>query len=145
MQSTTTKPSSSLLLFDSEIRNSNSNIIYGHLHFPKTGGTNLNGRMAATYENICGNKGYSYDAYQFNNRGRQNNITIPGYNIDAISEAVSKDDSKKYKYNKNGKGKFDRGKVPKELMKEIGYEDCHYISQEKKYEFWPELINDLNR
>jgi hypothetical protein len=28
-------------------------------------GSNLDGRMAATYENVCGNKGYSYDAYQF--------------------------------------------------------------------------------
>ena len=141
MQSTTTKSSS--LLLDSET-NSN-NIIYGHLHFPKTGGSNLNGRMAATYDNVCGNKGYSYDAYQFNSRGRHNNITIPGHNIDSISE-VSKN-NKKYNNNNNnnGKGKYDRGKVPKGIMNEIGYEDCNYISQEKEWEFWPKLINNLNQ
>jgi hypothetical protein len=42
--------------------------IYGHLHFPKTAGSNLNGLMASKYERVCGNKGFSYDSYQFNSR-----------------------------------------------------------------------------
>ena len=35
---------------------STSNTIYGHVHIPKTGGSNLNGLMAAKYDNVCGNK-----------------------------------------------------------------------------------------
>ncbi|OEU23493.1 hypothetical protein FRACYDRAFT_233662 [Fragilariopsis cylindrus CCMP1102] len=82
--------------------------------------------------NVCGNKGYSYDAYQFNSRGRQNNITEVGENNDSIS-AVSNSTH------------FDRGRVKEGIMKEIGYENCNYISQESVWNFWPTLIKDLNQ
>jgi hypothetical protein len=83
-------------------------------------------------DNVCGNKGYSYDAYQFNSRGRQNNITEVGENNDSIS-AVSNSTH------------FDRGRVKEGIMKEIGYENCNYISQESVWNFWPTLIKDLNQ
>ena len=35
--------------------------VYGFVHVMKTAGTSINGRMAARYDNVCGNKGYSYD------------------------------------------------------------------------------------
>ena len=31
--------------------------IFGHLHIPKTAGTDINGELAARYERICGHKG----------------------------------------------------------------------------------------
>jgi len=105
-----------------------SNKIYGHLHFPKTGGSNLDGMMAATYDNVCGNKGYSYDSYQFNARGAKDGITRTGGNVDST--------------NVIGK-KGDRGKVDKDVMDEIGYEDCEYISVERKWKFWPQLTTTL--
>ena len=42
--------------------------IYGHIHMAKTGGTNLNVFLANNFEKVCGHKGYSYDAYQSNER-----------------------------------------------------------------------------
>ena len=42
--------------------------IFGHLHYAKTAGTEINGLLAAKYERVCGHKGYNYDAYQFNTR-----------------------------------------------------------------------------
>jgi hypothetical protein len=44
-------------------------VVYGHVHLGKTAGTTINGELALHFERVCGNKGYSYDAYQFNKRG----------------------------------------------------------------------------
>lgn len=109
---------------------STSNTIYGHVHIPKTGGSNLNGLMAAKYDNVCGNKGYSYDAYQFNVRAKRDGITETGKNIDSVSLA--------------NKGQtFDRGKPGSGVVEEIGFEDCDYISYETKWSTWPRITNDL--
>lgn len=35
-----------------------------------TGGTSINGILANKFERVCGNKGFSYDAYQDNERAR---------------------------------------------------------------------------
>lgn len=43
-------------------------VIFGHFHMAKTGGTDLNGELALRFERVCGNKGYSYDAFQANLR-----------------------------------------------------------------------------
>lgn len=43
-----------------------SNVIYGHIHMAKTGGTSINGQLASQFERVCGNKGYSFNAYQAN-------------------------------------------------------------------------------
>ena len=45
-----------------------NNVVYGHIHIMKTGGTSLNGILATKYERICGHKGYSYDAILQNER-----------------------------------------------------------------------------
>lgn len=53
------------------------NIIYGHVHIAKTGGTSLNGILANKFERVCGNKGITYSAYASNELAkeklRQNN------------------------------------------------------------------------
>ena len=46
------------------------NVIYGHVHIAKAGGTTLNGILANKFERVCGHKGYSYDAYQRGEDGR---------------------------------------------------------------------------
>ena len=100
--------------------------------------------MAATYDNVCGNKGYSYDAYQFNIRGIKNNVTKPGYNIDSISIAIAASKGNKGTHKGVRGTHFDRGRVGKIIMNEIGYENCDYISHETKWTFWPNLMNELN-
>ena len=37
--------------------NNSKNIIYGHVHMAKTGGTNVNGILANKFERVCGHKG----------------------------------------------------------------------------------------
>lgn len=39
---------------------SRNNIIYGHIHIAKTGGTSLNGMLANKFERICGHKGENH-------------------------------------------------------------------------------------
>lgn len=90
---------------------------YGHVHIAKTGGTSVNGILALTNENVCGHKGYSYDYNLVNkNPGRNDVISrqYPGYS---------------------------RGRVPINVMNEIGYEDCQYISNEVGWKFWTRFPN----
>jgi len=94
-----------------------NNIIYGHLHIPKTGGTTLNGLMAAKYERVCGNKGYSHDAYQANIRAFE---------------------AGKEKFTEKGSGN-----AWNYISKNIGFEDCDYISEERSWDFWPNIIKIL--
>ena len=46
-------------------------VIFGHVHMTMTGGSTLNGMLASRYENVCGNKGNSYDYFQHNERVRK--------------------------------------------------------------------------
>ncbi len=94
-----------------------SDIIYGHIHMAKTGGTNLNGFLANNYERVCGNKGYSYDAYQRNER----------FIKDYVPHQIKKGKHQHY------------GSV-----KEIGFEDCDYISYENGHKFWSYFSNFHN-
>ena len=98
-----------------------SPIIYGHVHMAKTGGTSLNGILANKLEHVCGHKGYSYDAYQDNERKKQM-------------------EAEKIKGGKN----WSRGRVDPVVMDEIGYEDCDYISHEANWQFWVERFGDKN-
>lgn len=97
-------------------------VMYGHIHIAKTGGTTLNLLMANKYENVCGHKGYSYDFVQANRRSKIH----PGEADDLYH--------KKYK-------NFDRTRVPSKIMDEIGYEDCHWISNEISFEWWRRFEN----
>jgi hypothetical protein len=91
-------------------------VVYGHVHVAKTAGTEINGELALHFERVCGHKGWSYDAYQFNER-----VKARGANSDLISEHY--------------KG-FNRGRVPDQVMDKIGYEDCDYISFESPWQIW---------
>lgn len=91
--------------------------MYGHIHVAKTGGTTLNLLMANKYDNVCGHKGYSYDFVQANRRSK----IYPG----------QADDLYHKKYND-----YDRTRVPLSIMDEIGYEDCHWLSNEVPFAWW---------
>jgi len=95
------------------------NVIYGHVHIAKAGGTTLNGIFANKFERVCGHKGYSYDAYQQNEKAK--------------------------KVEESGGKKF-RGsvgvKADKYMLGEVGFEDCDYISQEKEYTYWHKNFPD---
>ncbi|KAL7553681.1 hypothetical protein ACHAWF_018043 [Thalassiosira exigua] len=84
--------------------------IYGHIHMAKTGGTNLNGLFANKFERICGNKGYSYDFYYYIERFNKSNQT-------RLKMGTP-------------------GQVPPGRMKEIGFENCDFISVEYNWRFW---------
>jgi hypothetical protein len=90
--------------------------VVGHVHMAKTAGTSLNGLLASMYERVCGHKGYSYDSYKANLR-----MAAPGKVIDSIS----------LKY-----PGYHRERVPPNIMNEIGFEDCDFISQEMDWRFW---------
>ena len=38
-------------------------VIFGHIHMARTAGSALNWKLSNHFERVCGNKGYSYDAY----------------------------------------------------------------------------------
>jgi hypothetical protein len=99
---------------------------YGHVHVAKTAGTEVNGELASHFERVCGHKGYSYDAYQFNERVQNHNTKNGGGRVsdDLISNQY--------------KG-HNRGRVPLEVMQEIGFDDCDYISLEAPWESWLQL------
>ena len=96
-----------------------SPIIYGHVHIAKTGGTSLNGILANKFEHVCGHKGYSYDAYQDNERKKQ-------------MEVEKEEDGENWS----------RGRVDPVVMDAIGYEDCDYISHEANWQFWTERFGE---
>ncbi|KAL7571337.1 hypothetical protein ACA910_007654 [Epithemia clementina (nom. ined.)] len=114
--------------------------IYGHVHMAQTAGSNINGALAAQYERVCGSKGYSYDAYQFNLRVERQYqaqtadesppllITDLGGPNDLIRKA--------YPSKNGGGGIWNRGNVPLTVLDEIGYEDCDYISLEMDWQGW---------
>ncbi|EJK57382.1 hypothetical protein THAOC_22578, partial [Thalassiosira oceanica] len=92
------------------------NVIYGHVHIAKAGGTSLNGILANKFERVCGHKGSSYDAYQRNEKAKK--AEENGGSLIRGNFGVKAD-----KYFRLGKA---------------GFEDCDYISQEKEYGFWHE-------
>eukprot|EP01083_Nonionella_stella_P224429 798880_1 len=94
-------------------------VVYGHVHIGKTAGTSLNGNLSLQFERICGHKGYSYDAFQFQQRSKSEANWM--HSKDLISEVYD--------------GGFNRGRVPEQIMDEIGYEDCDWISHEVEWPF----------
>jgi hypothetical protein len=110
-------------IYNAKIHN---RVVYGHVHLSKTSGTTLNGELAARFERVCGHKGYSYDSYQANLRHNQ---TINGEHVnpDVISRVAEN---------------HSRFRIPSDLMEEIGFEDCDYVSHEKEWQFWPDSFQD---
>ena len=95
-------------------------VMYGHIHIAKTGGTTLNEMLANKYENGCGNKGYSYDFFGANQRSKEFDDK-PGQVNDSFHHLYPK---------------LDRQNVPPELMNEIGFEDCYWVSFEGSFGWW---------
>lgn len=97
--------------------------VFGHVHMAKTGGTTLNGVIALNYEHVCGHKGYSFDYFQANKRF---NASTSWENVrDSVSD-----------YKNGSGGPWNRGRIPIQLMDEIGYEDCDWVSSENNAQFW---------
>ncbi|CAJ1959651.1 unnamed protein product [Cylindrotheca closterium] len=90
----------------------------------KTAGTTVNCQLAGTYERICGHKGYSYDYYQVNERIRSNTTTA---------------NTPKGMVGLKAKRVWSRGRVHPDIMNEIGFEDCDWISHEIDFKFWERL------
>jgi hypothetical protein len=108
-----------------------SDTIYGHVHMVKTAGTNLNGLLASRYDHVCGNKGYSLDYYEYNERVRNStNHDVRYVATDSIS-------------NRTNNPTMNRGRLPFEIVQEIGFQDCDYISLEHSWEIWPQLRKSL--
>jgi hypothetical protein len=91
-------------------------LLYGHVHMAQTRGSDLNGALALNYERVCGHKGYSYDAFQANERFWKNPASI-----DSVGHSFPT---------------HSRLRVPYEIMDEIGYEDCDFVSQERDWTWW---------
>ena len=89
-------------------------VVFGHMHISKTGGTTLNGNLSVLFERVCGHRGYSYDAYQANERFKKHGDEVNAPQNDSIAKAF--------------KG-FSRIRVPLKIREEIGFEDCDWISQ----------------
>ena len=111
--------------------------VFGHLHYAKTAGTEINGMLAAKYERVCGHKGYSYDYYQYNQRIEKPARYFKRFNINKfmVNDVVAKVYPKGY----------NRGRVHPKLMDEIGYENCDYISLERPWNKWQQTFSDPNK
>mmetsp|Transcript_33585 Transcript_33585/g.77473 ORF Transcript_33585/g.77473 Transcript_33585/m.77473 type:complete len:247 (+) Transcript_33585:604-1344(+) len=98
----------------------------------KVGGTEINGELAMHFERVCGNKGYSYDAHQANVRF---NNSLAGHVVYQANDIIYK-----------GKGKhWNRGHVPLDIMREIGFENCDYVALEEHWEEWPTIFRGWYR
>ncbi|KAL7578009.1 hypothetical protein ACA910_007624 [Epithemia clementina (nom. ined.)] len=137
--STTTTMTSSSTSSDNNNNQNNPNFtIYGLVHYMKTASTTINGELAARYERVCGNKGYSYDSYQFNRRVEQQQNRGKRKRALTAYEAGGPDSIRRlYTF-------FNRGVVPQSVMDEIGYENCDYIALEIPWTGWKERIGNLS-
>jgi hypothetical protein len=111
-----------------------SSTIYGHVHLAKTAGSEINGELAARFERVCGHKGYSYDAYQLNQRAL---VWKQSHPTERYTDYVIEDLTTKMVQHSN------RGRVHISIQREIGYEDCDYISAEVPFTFWKTLVDTL--
>ncbi|KAL7571324.1 hypothetical protein ACA910_007644 [Epithemia clementina (nom. ined.)] len=101
----------------------------------KTAGSTVNGYLAAQYERVCGNKGYSYDFYRYNQRVHDqihgNNKSGSGINMQ-LEQLGHANDTIRRAFGDI----WNRGRVPQQFVDEIGYEDCDYISLEFPWQEW---------
>ena len=94
----------------------------------KTAGTEINAALSLKCERVCGHKGYSYDATQTNERWKNWKSSRSGANLHTTyqaGDAYSRLDSQ-----------YSRARVPFEVMTEIGFDDCDYISLEETAVSW---------
>ncbi len=57
-----------------EVPYRHEDVIFGHIHMARTAGSSLNWNLSNHFERVCGNKGYSYDAYIKGTDVKQANI-----------------------------------------------------------------------
>ena len=88
-------------------------VIFGHVHIAKTGGSSIAGIFSNKYERICSNKGNSQDAYRFNELMKERHL-----------------------------GGRERFGAMKYILRELGFEDCDYISLEHNSNDWISLFPD---
>jgi len=100
-------------------------VVYGLLLMTKTGSSDINGQLSMHFERVCGAKGYSYDAYNANERYKKGIKNLKEGEIYDAGDIYSKIDKQ---YNRNN--------VPFEYMREIGFEDCDYVALEANAEKW---------
>ena len=100
-----------------------TSLVFGHVHVAKTAGTTLNGNLSLNFERVCGHKGYSYDANKVNERFKRSSGNI-SEQIDTIARTHPG---------------YSRARVPHDIMEEIGFEDCDWISVEDSWTFWKQL------
>ena len=132
-----TPPKIATVTAQSPPKTNHSDVVYGFVHIAKTAGTEINGELAVRYERVCGNKGYSYDAHAFNDRSDawiQEHPRKPlqeggGY-LDSITLATKRGNN--------------RGRVPQSIMDEIGYQDCDWVGNEVKVQFWQDLADQIH-
>jgi hypothetical protein len=120
--------------------------IFGHLHYAKTAGTEINGELAAHFERVCGHKGYSHDAYQLHvrqeaqladNNNTTNNQALSTTGFVSEAQTLGGNDSISKAF-----PTFNRGRVPEKIMFERGFEDCDWISLESPWELWSTVLPD---
>lgn len=95
--------------------------LIGHIHVAKTGGSFLNQLLANEYENVCGNKGYSFDFYQATKKHM------------IYKDKLHQKDSITRLYPNSY---FSRLCIPLSIMLERGFENCDYLSIEQNIFFW---------
>jgi len=131
-------------------RSNRSDVIYGHVHIVPTGGTTINGLLAANYDHVCGSKGYSLDYYEYNERIRisTNDEMQHRTSDDASSSTSSSTNSNNSTVGAEQQQEEDssaistmmnRGMFSFEMMEEIGFQDCDYISIKYDGEIWDHI------
>jgi len=92
-------------------------VVYGLLHIMESGSAEINGQLSMNSERVCGAKGYSYDAYNANQRFiKQVRPSLRKGKTVATGDIYSKIDPS-----------YSRNNVPFKYMEEIGFEDCDYV------------------
>lgn len=71
---------------------------------------------------------YSYDSFEANERFKQSDKRDIQSRIEDLYSKFSRIQN--------------RGKVPKEIMDEIGYQDCDWIAVERSWKFWPNTFSN---
>lgn len=113
--------------------------VYGLLHMAKTGGTEINGQLANHFERVCGNKGYSYDALQTNsrfyNKKLQQQLQVEANDPPKQGKRKRQKQMLLYEMDMGDvisqvKARHNRGNIPRNIMVEIGFDDCDYVALE---------------
>lgn len=92
--------------------------VYGHVHIARTGGSFVNRMLSQKYQRVCGNKGYS----------------LPEL-TDKVNEVKQARRARKRNH-KNAMIPKTKSKGLGQVMEEIGFQDCDYMSHETGWKFW---------